>query len=907
MSSPLLATKLYTPPVRPELVVRPRLTGRLQAGLLQAVQQPGQGFARALTLVSAPAGYGKTTLVSAWLRDTGLPVAWLSLDEGDNDIRGFFGYLLAALQRVDPGLGQSIQPELERPQLPPLESLVTGLINDIVAASEPFVLVLDDLHSISDLAVHEAIGLLVERLPPHLHLVIVTRHDPPLPLPRLRARGQLVEVRQQDLRFTQPEAVTLLNQSFGLELKASQAATLQARTEGWAAGLQMAGLSMQGRDVEDIDRFITAFSGRHHYILDYLTDEVLGRQPESVQTFLLQTSVLARLCGPLCDAVQGAAPPVRGQQMLEALHRDNLFILPLDDERQWYRYHHLFAVLLRARLLETEPELVPELHRRAASWHEEKGLAIAAVEHALATEDATFAAGVVERAVTSMDTWGGTDVATLCRWLEALPEELLRTRYWLRLFASRALAASGHLAQAEKMLLELESALQEDATGPEVTRLLGLVAADRASYAAVRGEVLPVIEFARRALAHLPEEEPIGLMRVHAILGLAHFRGGEVREAERAFSQTIAIATASGNNFAAAPIACNLAEARLAQGRLREAWQACEHARELGTLDGTLVPAAGFAGLEMGKLLYEWNDLDAAERHAREGIEALERGGIAGSFGTGHAVLAQILRARGDDSGALDASEEAVRAAAESGVPRLEGLAAAYQAQIWLALGHLDQASAWAEDYRQVGATEHLRIVEDLALARVLLARDQLEETRALLDSLLPPAETQGRWGHAIEVLILRALALDALGDTATALENLDRALALGEPEGYIRLFVDEGRPLAALLRQAAGRGPAASYARKLLSAIAASKPPAGDDAAPSPEAPVQPLIEPLTARELEVLQLLAEGLSNREIAQRLVVSLPTVKSHTRNIYGKLSVHSRRQAVAHARDLGILV
>jgi LuxR family maltose regulon positive regulatory protein len=898
MTPSLLTTKLYIPPIRPEVVPRPRLIERLNAGLY-----------RKLTLVSAPAGYGKTTLVSTWLHGTDLPFAWLSLDEGDNDPIRFFTYLVAALQEIDAQMGRSVQERLEAPQTPPFESLVAVPINDIASAPRRFVLVLDDHHAIAERAIHEGIGFLVDRQPPQMHLVIATRQDPPLPISRLRARGEMTEIRRQELCFTPEEAASFLNRSLGLDLPASEVAILGERTEGWIAGLQLAGLSMQGRDAEGRAHFIDEFSGRHHYILDYLTDEVLGRQPEPIQTFLLRTCILDRMCGPLCDALNGQearpgdALPRDGQATLERLQKANLFVVPLDDERRWYRYHQLFAQLLRARLREMYPGRAIELHRQAASWYEENGLGYDAVRHAIATQDDALAAAVIERAILKLDTWSSADITTVLGWIKALPDEVVHTRPWLRLFLSRTLYITGHREATDQMLQDLEVWLQDNADVPEAERLLNLVVADRAGYASVHGELRQARELAERMLERAPKADVLTRVRALAILGMAYYRAGAVAEAHQAFSEAVDSGREEDRiRFAIGPVVSNLAEIGFIQGHLRLAWQICQQAVEIGTVDGQRHATTGFARLEQAKILYEWNDLEAAERSLLEGLELLRRGGIGEHFGNMHAVLAQIRQAQGDRAGAQSAIQQAVQIAESASIRRLSIQALAYQTRIWLAQGELELARRWARDYGQVGETEYLREYEDLTLARVMLADGQAYEALVLLDSLLRAAETAGRGGRVIEALALRALAHQTQAHTNRAVDDLARALELAEPEGFVRTFVDEGEPMAALLRRAASRGIAPAYASTLLAVFRASEP-QGSTALP---VHAQPLVEPLSDRELEVLHLLADGLTNAEIAQRLVISLPTVKSHTRSIYGKLGVHSRKQAVARARELGIL-
>jgi LuxR family maltose regulon positive regulatory protein len=918
MATPLLRTKLYIPPVRPDpstglrtrLVSRPRLVERLNEGL---------HLGRKLTLLSAPAGFGKTTLLSEWLGQLERPCSWLSLDEGDNDLPRFLSYLVAAFQQADDEIGQAAGHLLETPQLPPIEALLIELINEVASQPLSFALVLDDYHTITELPVHEAVNFLLERQPPQMHLVIASRQDPPLPLSRLRGRGQVTEIRQRDLRFTLEEATRFLNQSMGLNLETTEVASLGAHTEGWIAGLQMAAIALQSRiadgGTDSVRRFVDSFSGRHHFILDYLTDEVLAHQPEPIYRFLLRTSVLDRMCGPLCDALlevdDQAQHPISNiqssREVLEYLEHANLFLVPLDDERKWYRYHRLFAQLLRARLQEAEPDLTPELHLRAATWYDQNALPVKAVHHALAIPDFDLAAEVIERAIFQVTTWSSVTVAMFLEWLEALPDDVVRARPRLQLFASRVFYLTGQRERTGRILQELEASLHDGSASPDAKSLLGSVFADRASYAAVRGDVRQATEFAHRALTYVPEDDVMMRMRVSAVLGLAHFRAGNVSDAGRAFSQAIAAARTAGLGFAAVNLVCSLAEVEIVQGQLGQALQTCGQAMEMAIVDGARTSVAGLAGLELGKILYERNDLPTAERHVLESLDLLVRSGTTDSFGLGHALLARIRQARGDDDGAMAAIQRAVQIAQGFDIARISTLIAAHRTRIWLAQGKLELAGRWARDYEGLGEVEYLREFEDLTLARVLLAQDKPAEALAVLDTLLLPAEAAGRMGTAIEILALRALALQALGEPSAssgrapgeALEALKRALQLAEPEGYARAFIDAGEPMAHLLRQAARHGIAPNYVGRLLAAL-------GARTRDQTEIDMSSLVEPLSDREIEVLGLLAEGLSNAEIAQRLFISLPTVKSHTRNIYGKLGVHSRKEAVVQARALGIL-
>ncbi|MBN1937736.1 MAG: hypothetical protein JW934_23965 [Anaerolineae bacterium] len=916
MTTPLLSTKLYVPAPRSGSISRPRLTAHLDASCK-------------LTLVSAPAGFGKTTLVAEWITDrrwqaasdgaTGqnAPLAirnslacWLSLDTTDNEPSHFWTYLIAALQTAVPQVGKTPRAMLQTPQPPPIEMVLTDLINEIAALAVPLILVLDDYHLIESSAIHEEMTFLLDHLPPQLRLVILTRADPPLPLARMRVRGQLTELRADDLRFMPDEAAAFLNDAMGLTLTVANIAALDARIEGWIAGLQMAALSMQGLDESGIAYLIAGFSGRYHFILDYLTDEVLQRQPPPVQRFLLTTSILESMCGDLCDALEDGAH--HSQMLLAQLHHANLFLMPLDAEHIWYRYHRLFSDLLRARLRESRPDAILELHRRAATWYDRHGLASEAIHHALAAKAYGWAADMLERTLQNPDALAAITTAHLQGWLDSLPDEVLQSRPRLQLTAARVFYVTGRAKAAERLLQTLERALQDRSPDAETTNLVGLLTVDRASYAAMQGYVHRAIELARQALAHLPEDSLTIRMRAASVLGLAYFRAGNVAAAGPAFSQAIAAAQAAGIAFAAALFACNLADVQIVQGQLRQAMRTCQQAMDMGTADGRTAAIVGYVELAMAKILYERNDLQSAAQHATEGLAHLEQAGTPDSFGTGHALLARIQQAQGCEAQALVAIQKAQQIARQCNVPRLVHLMSAYQARMWLAQGQRALAACWAQDYQQLDATEYLREFEDLTLVRVFLAEGRLTEALAWLDRLQAPAEEAGRMSVVLETLLLQAVTFQAQGNLNAALAALHRALALAAPEGHVRLFADEGQTAVRLLSQinpANAKAPLVEYSRRLLLALghpADGIHPFEEICSLYPRAP-QSLIEPLSDRELQVLHLLAEGLTNAEIAQRLYISLPTVKSHARSIYGKLGVHNRRQAVIQARATGLIL
>ena len=884
---PLLQTKLYIPPIRPELVSRPRLVECLKAG-----------FDRKLTLISAPAGFGKTTLLSEWIAGSGprTCVAWLSLDEGDNDPVRFLTYFVAALQTVEAGIGDTVLAVLQSPQPPPIEPVLTALINEIAGRSDDLILVLDDYHLIDAQPIHDVLAFLLDHLPPQMHLVIATRADPPLPVSRLRGRRQLTELRTADLRFTPDEAAAFLNQVMGLGLSAKDVAVLETRTEGWIVGLQMAALAMQGRGTERIAHFVAAFAGGHRYILDYLTDEVLVQQPESVRTFLLQTAILDRLTGSLCDAVTGRAS---GQEMLERLDAANLFIIPLDDERRWYRYHHLFADLLRKRLSQTQPDLLPALHRRASEWYEQQGLIPAAASHALAAEDVERAARLVEGKALAMVFLG--ELTTLVGLLDALPDEVVSSRPWLCIAHAWALVFAGLLDAVELRLKGAETTLGTfgDARRAEGRHIAGHIAAIRAYVAALRGDMSCAAELTREALEQLPEEDLAMRGFSAGLLGTVLRWSGDLAAAAQALAGAIAITQAASDSYTAVEVLYDLAAVQLAQGQLHKTVATCRDALlladEYAKRGGLQLPIAASGYYLMSQVLGEWNDLEGALRHARGGVELCEQWGWPEGLAFGYRRLARTLQAVGDADGAHEAIRKA-RQAASGLSPWFGAHMAAHQARLWLAQGNLTPASRWAQG-SGLSADDELNyqyMGEYSVLARVLIAQGRLDEASRLLARLLEMTQAAGAMSYVIETLVLQALALQAQGKDDQALTTLERALSFAEPEGYVRTFIDEGAPMAALLRTAASRGIALDYVSKLLAAF-------GEVAFPS-----VPLIEALSERELEVLRLLAAGLSNREIGAELFLAVGTVKKYTSNIYGKLDVHKRTQAVARAKELGLV-
>ena len=913
MSAPILATKLFVPPSHADVVPRPHLTRRLNHCL-----GIGVAFRCKLTLVSAPAGFGKTTLISSWLKETGLTAAWLSLDVNDSDLTRFFTYLVAALQTAVPTLGQQTQNLLESPQPVPTPSLLTTFLNELAAVPDKLILVLDDYHVVDESAIDEALAFMLDHLPPQMHLVITTREDPLLPLSRLRVRGQLNELRAADLRFTGEETAVFLQKIMGLNLTADEITSLETRTEGWIAGLQLAALSMQGRT--DIHGFIQAFAGDNRYIVDYLVEEVLQRQPAAVRSFLLQTAILDRLSGSLCEAVTGQAS---GSQQLKMLEQGNLFVISLDDRRHWYRYHHLFADVLLAHMLREQPEQLPILHHRACQWYKENGLLADAVRHAFAANDLACVADLAELAWPNMDR--NRESTTWLGWVAKLPDEVVRVRPVLNANYAWALLDGGELEAAEGRLQLAEQWLDDEkkthnvplaeitsADKEQLQMLPATIAAARTYLALALDDMPGTVKHARRALSLIPEEDYHRRGTPAALLGLAAWASGDLDEAYHSFSEAMTSYQKAGNILFAITGTYIRADIRLAQGRLHEAIKVYEQALQLAQEQGE-PPLRGTAELHLGlsELHWEQGNVAAASHHLQKSEGLSEQAALPRWREQWCLAQARVKWAQGDLPGALELLEEAERLYIRGPVPDVRPIAA-LRAQVWAAQGNLAAALAWvreqglsAED--QLG---YLREFEQITLARVRLAQYRhsqetglLDEAITLLARLRQAAEDGGRMGSAIEILVQQALAYEAQDNLPQALALLERALALAEPEGYVRIFTDEGQPMVRLLTQAAEQAILPDYARTLLAAFAAEWP--APAAQPAPPA-TQPLFEPLSERELEVLQLVAEGLSNRQIAERLYLALSTVKGHNRIIYDKLQVKRRTEAVARARELGLL-
>ena len=911
MAGPLLETKIHVPRRRAGQVARPRLLERLD-----------RAAGASAVLVSAPAGFGKTTLVAQWVADRPGSVAWLSLDGRDDEPSTFWRYVVAALRTVAPGVGSDALAQLEQPH-GSLEGALSSLLNDLAALDEDVVLVLDDVHLIESPEIHEGMTFLLEHLPARLQLVLASRADPMLPLARLRARGELAEVRAADLRFTDAEASAYLTEAMGLPLSEQDVSTLERRTEGWIAALQLAALSL--RDRPDAQAFIADFAGDDRYIVDFLVEEVLQRQTQDVRGFLLHTAVLASLSGPLCDAVTGRDD---SRALLEHLDRANLFVVPLDDQRRSYRYHHLFGEVLRARLLDEQPDLVPELHRRASRWYEQGGDRREAVRHALAGADTERAAHLIELELTGLQR--DRQEATLRAWIDALPDDVLRARPVLTIAFVGSRLVRGELGGVEEKLQDAERWVAACGDDDARTRPAGMVVVDeerfravpggiaiyRAAQARLRGDVPATVRHARRALDLVAAGDSVERGAASALLALASWTTGDLLTAQRCYAEAMGVFERIGYRSDVAGCAIAAADILLVQGRLRAARDVVEHALGL-TLPsgGPPLRGAGDMHVAMSEVLREQGDLDGALERLTASRELGEHLGLPQNPYRWRVAAARLRCAEGDLEGALGLLEEAERVYVGDFSPDVRPVAAT-RARVLLAAGDLDGALAWARR-RELSPDDevtYLREYEHVTLARILLHRHAAERSArhltvatSLLTRLRTAALDGGRHGTALELTILMSLARRAAGDRAGAVATLREAVTAGEPEGYVRLFADEGAGLLPLLREleAGKAGVPQDYVHRLLAACAGElAPPAASGVVPSPGG--ERLVDPLSERELQVLRLLAGDLDGPGIARELVVSVHTVRTHTKNIYAKLGVNSRRAAVRRAVELHLM-
>ncbi len=925
MTNPLLATKLHTPRPQPNVVARPRLIERMN-----------DGWRRPLTLVSAPAGYGKTTLIGEWIAASRRPqeVAWLSLDEKDNELARFWSYVFAALDRVQAGASETAITQLHsappgttargtRPEASePIESALTLLVNALAARPGDCVLVLDDYHVIDTPAIHASLRFFLEHLPSQVHLVISTRTDPPLPLVRLRARSQLVELRAADLRLTPDEAAEFLRHVMRLPLTEPDVDALEARTEGWIAGLQLAAVSMQGRD--DLAGFIAAFTGSNRYVFDYLVEEILQRQSESVVSFLLQTCILDRMCAPLCDALL-APPAVAGSQtMLETLERANLFTIPLDEERQWYRYHRLFADFLRNRLRQVQPGRIADLHRRAAEWYERNDSVSEAVDHALAAQDFPHAGQLIEQ--TAETILMRSDADTLLQWLDILPETLVHSRPRLCVYHALALLIRGQLDAVEPHLDDAERNIPPNTLSDANDDVRGLIDGIRAMGAVYQGDLERAATLASEAVQHFTTQNlflrSLGLW----LIGLAHYLNGDTEASQQALLECLALCDATGNSFAALLSVHILGYLQAVQGRLSQASATYQRGLEFVRLAQhrhQVMPAAGLVYGGMGDILREQNDFPAAERYLTTSLQVSSKWKNAEWTLDACLSLARLKLGQGKIAEAQELVSQTRQAMGHSTLLWHAILVETLQTQVWLAQGNLARAIEWAtlKGFAYLRADDpkwvDVRLLATATLARILIRQGEFGQALELLHTLVDAAKAHRWMGIQIEGLTLQAIALDGQGGHAQAIAVLGQAISLAEPEGYVRVFVDEGERMQKMIcdfkveieNQVAGMPDEhtrrlSAYTVALVAAFQSGAAPLNGGTGLRP--PSTPLTAPLSDREIEVLKLVAAGLANREVAAKLVITVGTVKRHVNNILSKLQASNRTEAVDHARKLGLL-
>ena len=869
MLTKILTTKLHTPVPRPGSVMRPRLIDRLNAGL------HGK-----LTLVCAPAGFGKTTLVTEWIASDERQAAWLSLDDGDNDVVRFLTYIVAALQTVEPGIGKEILSLLQSPQPPPIDSLLTPLLNQLALMPQDFVLVLDDYHVLDSQEIDTALTFLIDNQPPQMHLVITTREDPRLPLARLRVRGQLTEIRPADLRFTIDEASAFLNSAMGLNLSADYIAALEQRTEGWVAGLQLAAISMQGQ--EDPAGFIQSFTGSHHFVLDYLMEEVLNRQPPHIQDFLLKTSILDRICTPLCAAIlqQDAEDALA---MLEHVRQANLFLIPLDNERKWFRYHHLFADLLRQRLLSDiagfSPEDVNALHTRASIWYETNGFELEAFQHAIASDDIERAERLIESQGTPMYLRG--IVKPILTWIASLPQHTLDQHPSLWFAYASTLLLTGQHTSVEQKLNDAENALKNVELNDTAQDIMGRIASMRATLAVIQNDVDAMIAHSDDALARLHPENVAIRIASHWTRGYAYQLQGNHQLARHAYEDVLRLGQSDNKSFYAIVATVSLGQLEELDNQLHQASESYQSAIKLSGEPPHQIASEAFLGL--ARISYQWNDLEAAQTYGQQCHNLLQQMENTDTTASYKVFLAYMHQSRRDFKGAtaiLDEAEAFVRQ--NNFMFRMPDIVEA-QVRVLIHRDNLTTALQLAEVHNL-----------PISQARIYLAQKNADRALQILSPFIQKAKETGLQHEYLKGLVLQAVVYHVLNQPDAALKVLEESLALAKQGGFIRIFVDEGIVMKELLSEAVAQDIFPTYSQKLLRAFESTAPAS------------QPLIDPLSDRELEILQLIGDGLSNREVSERLFIALDTVKGHNRNIYQKLQVKRRTEAVARARELGLI-
>jgi LuxR family maltose regulon positive regulatory protein len=889
MPAQIPTAKLSIPQTRKKMVRRQRLTQHLAKGM------DGK-----LTLVSGPAGFGKTTLLSEWVAQVNYPVGWVSLDEGDNDWGRFLSFFIKGLQNISEGIANGVLEMLYADKPQESDALITYLINQMMEIQTPFLLVLDDYHVISEPGIHQLMQLILENQPPQMHLVVSTRSDPPWPLARWRARGELSEIRTQDLRFSLEETSIFMNEIMGLELTRQNVEQLEARIEGWVAGLQLAALSIKNQD--DISGFIKRFTGSHRFVFDYLMDDVFRGLSSNIQDFLLKTSILDRLCAQLCDHLRNAGD---SQNILDQLDQLNLFVVPLDDHRSWYRYHHLFAELIQQIAHQKLSGQMTQLHRKAGEWYQRNGLVSEAIHHAAAQGNMDQVADLIEKNFIAV--LEHRDRLALTRWLETLPADIIQSRPWLNVAYAYVLLPRGATEMVSRLLRQAENSVRQ-ISKPERPHICSYLNYIHAELAVRSGDMTATIDYARKSLDGVPQNDKRLRCSAASILGTTLQRCGSFEGAAQAFAEGIASGQTLGDSNAVITLYGDLIGLYVEQGKLHQAHARCQEAFNYIETSyqrrGRYTPAAAHIHFRLSTILRHWNDLERSLRHARISDEILGKWGL--RYRLNFINLAIALHAVGNHSGAHQTLMDAEQVARQQAAYWAENVKAT-RALFWLAEGNLQAASQWASERNRKlhGEVDYQNQLVYRTLAQVRLAQGQrgdenaLGEAQSLLARLVRLFESSGAIAYLLQTLILQALAFQAAEQPGQAMNSLRRAILLGEGGGYIRVFTREGQPMEKLLRSAAVPGNQSPYMVKLLDAFEnTSKGVNGSS--------IATFTESLTDREREVLRFLESSMTVPEMADSLVISIGTVRTHIKRIYRKLGVHSRFEAVTKAKELHLL-